>query len=791
MNKFWLTFSNPSLEGSYQSFNQPFMHKQFYDYFKLQSAMIITMAFLGSIIEEICIRRIISMTGFSCFLLLSFFLKRHFNNKFFKTILIIFCSSIGFMFMEIAHMGSDQNMIEKVACFHFLCFQFYIDLILLTRIGWVYCGGIYLVNMIFYFYRFSLYNAPSNYIVLAGGTFLIINFTTIAYRHEKNGREYFRKLQESNQNLKKFEEVMNGILPSPIIILNYEEKNVDFMNSSAQKMLSRQKSKEIGRNSEFSKKLLKRVGKDENIQTLQSIEEIFDNRYAVIKHDLKVCLGEKLLFSSLMRKFYEEICDLTQFLTIHISDIDFKASQNEESFQFLGEKSYFEVKLCKIQWGKKTCLLLIFNDQSKAKRLMELINLDRYKNEMLASISHDLRTPLHGVVGMMNSVQPFIKEREAQKNLKIGMRCANLLNFLICDILDFSQMAFKKLKLNFENVNLAEMTNEILQLVKIQAKKKLLTLKTELNFSDDPFIYSDPTRIKQILLNLLNNAIKFTNEGCITLKIDVLRDDKLKFSVIDTGIGIRSDEIKKLFALFGKFNQNPQDGQKTGICFGLTISQNLAKMLYSGQDGGIQVESEYGKGSIFSFIIERKKVDYDEISISNEKKMDESSSIDLTKYTSSKSMEKSLLCPNFMSTLSDLPNHQTILIVDDDPINVMILEQYLKFFKFDFHSTMNGLEAVKFIEKEVIEGNKEIAAILMDCNMPIMDGFKASETINEILRKNKRKDIPIIAITANVTNEDMELCFKSGMKRYLAKPVRRNDLGNELQNLLKIKINID
>ena len=121
----------------------------------------------------------------------------------------------------------------------------------------------------------------------------------------------------------------------------------------------------------------------------------------------------------------------------------------------------------------------------------------------------------------------------------------------------------------------------------------------------------------------------------------------------------------------------------------------------------------------------------------------------------------------------------------------MILEQYLKFFKFDFHSTMNGLEAVKFIEKEVIEGNKEIAAILMDCNMPIMDGFKASETINEILRKNKRKDIPIIAITANVTNEDMELCFKSGMKRYLAKPVRRSDLGNELQNLLKIKINID
>ena len=406
---------------------------------------------------------------------------------------------------------------------------------------------------------------------------------------------------------------------------------------------------------------------------------------------------------------------------------------------------------------------------------------------MLASISHDLRTPLHGVVGMMNSVQPFIMEKEAKKNLRIGMRCANLLNFLICDILDFSQMEFKKLKLNFENFNLAEMANEILHLVKIQAKKKQLTLKTVLDLSNyDHYICSDPTRIKQILLNLLNNAIKFTNEGCITLKIESLQDDNLKFSVIDTGIGIKSDEIKNIF----KFNQNTQELQKTGICFGLTISQNLAKMLYSGENGGITVESKYGKGSTFSFIIERKNLEFDEIGENEERKINESNSFDLAKYNSSTSSEKSLLNSHLI-TLSDFTNHHTILIVDDDPINVLILEQYMKFFKLDFHSRINGLEAVKFIEKEVIEGNKEISAILMDCNMPIMDGFKASLTINEILKKNKRNEIPIIAITANVTNEDMDLCFKSGMKRYLAKPVRRSDLGIELQNLLKIKLNID
>jgi len=333
-----------------------------------------------------------------------------------------------------------------------------------------------------------------------------------------------------------------------------------------------------------------------------------------------------------------------------------------------------------------------------------------------------------------------------------------------------------------------ELVNEIITLIKTQAKKKMIMLKKEFEINENEGVYSDPTRIKQILLNLIGNAIKFTNKGgTITIKIKNL-NEKLKFSVIDTGIGIKSEDISKLFVLFGKLKQENIESNKTGIGFGLTISQNLAKLLYSGDDAGIKVESHYGKGSIFSFIIEKKTKSSNAESNFNEdeeeKKPSEFISFPVNNFHSNDSFEQS---PKF-SLECQIFNNIKILIVDDDPVNVMILEQYLKFFKLEYCSVMNGLEAVKFIETDVIEGNKEISAILMDCNMPIMDGFKASETIVDLLKKNKKNEIPIIGVTANVTNADKELCFKCGMKKYLTKPVRRRDLRLELEQMFKINL---
>ena len=498
----------------------------------------------------------------------------------------------------------------------------------------------------------------------------------------------------------------------------------------------------------------------------------------------------------------------SDFITIHISnkslDPDLTITEIQAHEISFSNKIYYEVKIARIIWDGKPCLFIILNDNTNSKRIIELINLDRYKNQMLATVSHDLRTPLNGVIGMMNTVLTNITDKETKKNLNLGIRSANLLNFLINDILDFSQISYKKLRLNVERINLKEMISEIFNLMKTQAKMKKLDFSWENDSKENEVIYSDSNRVKQILLNLIGNAIKFTNKGYITLRVEKIEENHsriFKFSVEDSGIGIKEEDISKLFVLFGKLKQENPEINKTGIGFGLTISNTLAKMLYSGTDAGIFVKSKYGQGSNFYFKIDGGSEDLENFSFIEEKVNEiqhDSVVTRLSRYDSSISLDKSFtresktFLPNSreFETSQNL-NVKKLLVVDDDAINILILTKYLEFFKLDYLTAMNGAEAIDVIESEIIIKNNEISAILMDCNMPIMDGFQATEKIIELLLNNNKKEIPIIAITANVTNADLDLCLKSGMKKFLPKPVRRKDLGLVLQKMFQIKLPLE
>ena len=712
-----------------------------------------------------------------------------------------FCFGIGFICIHLTPINFEENYIDKGSCFQILTFQFFLDLFSMTRIGWIFSGFAYSVNMIYFWNFFQLFDFKNKGEAILLFFILIFNYSLIAYRNEKASRAGYQTMKDTENNLRKFKEVMHGILPSPIIILDYNEKKVDFMNKSAEKMLKKLKTNEIFQIKPRNEKNMF-VKKDKPEISYPSFDSFFDkvDSFIVLKHTLDNYREDSPLFSSLLRIFYDDQMLISQkiepkneFLTIHITDSkkkDLDAAINVTLPQKI-QKHYYEVKVCTIKWENKACLLLVFNDQSKTKRLMELINLDRYKNEMLASVSHDLRTPLNGVVGMMWSALPFLRGKEGKKNLMIGIRSANLLNFLINDILDFSLMSHNKLRLNFERVDLFELVNEIISLIKTQAKKKLISVKKEFSGNGSNVLNSDSTRIKQILLNLLGNALKFTNQGgLITVKIESIYS-KYKVSVIDNGIGIKPEDIPKLFVLFGRLEQENNHINRTGIGFGLTISQKLAKMLYSGEDSGIKVESEYGKGSTFSFIVESKKKDLDEILNSIEDENNNASE-KIVRYNSTGSIPRNFSnsVDNSATLIANEDKNIRILIVDDDAVNIMILEQYLKYYQIEFCTAMNGLEAFKIVQTDVINGNKEISAILMDCNMPVMNGFKASEAIIDILKKNKKKEIPIIAITANVTNDDKTLCFQSGMTKFLAKPVRRKDLGLQLQQILNINLGI-
>ena len=426
-------------------------------------------------------------------------------------------------------------------------------------------------------------------------------------------------------------------------------------------------------------------------------------------------------------------------------------------------------------------------------------NLDEYKNRLLATVSHDLRTPLNGLLGILEVVTPQISEQEAKNSLIIAQRSGNLLLYMINDFLDFSQIIYKKIRLNLELVNIHEIIKETAELIEFQAKKKNLAFLVNLNNVPIDFkIYIDGNRIKQILLNLLSNALKFTQQGFIKLSVKMIKEkpnSTLKFSVKDSGIGIKESDKPKLFRLFSKLDQKDKEINKTGVGLGLTISQNLVKLLDGNNERGIGLKSEKGAGSKFWFFVSSKDDEEEDVF-----SRPESLKIKLPfikPYTSSNSnlnSEKEILMKNTGTPVHTrfLPlayKEKRILIVDDDLINILIAQKYLEFYGLNYLTAHNGQEAFETVKTDIIKKEYSITLILMDCNMPILDGFQASVKILKFLKDEGLPEMPIIAVTANVEVADREKCYQAGMKKLLTKPVKRKDLGVVLQNYLKINLN--
>ena len=333
-------------------------------------------------------------------------------------------------------------------------------------------------------------------------------------------------------------------------------------------------------------------------------------------------------------------------------------------------------------------------------------------------------------------------------------------------------------------------------LIEFQAQEKNIQLKIDFQIFKHRKLYSDAYRLKQILLNLLSNALKFTNEGYIKLTIqDVTEDEQeeptYKFIVEDTGIGIKSEDVNKLFKLFGCLETSPKIN-KTGIGLGLTISKMLSVNLSPKHSEGIQVESVLGHGSKFYFYLTSMNLNIHNNNNENFCEIDEKVKMILPKSKS---------CEFYMSTNKSISlisksidfieknetiksNVRKILVVDDDLINIMIVEQYLKFFGIPSIRALNGQEAYNIVEKDILDQNFQISMIIMDCNMPILDGFQASEKIQKLIRETKVNAIPILAVTANSSSTIKEMCKKSGMDYYLEKPMMREDLRNMINKIL-------
>ena len=425
-----------------------------------------------------------------------------------------------------------------------------------------------------------------------------------------------------------------------------------------------------------------------------------------------------------------------------------KLSKNDMSVEI--EKNKFDDEvgdmIGAVQIFKENTEKLILSEHQVKLAMEEAKNANQAKSIFLARMSHELRTPLNAILGFANilkkSMNANIQEKE---NLNIIKKSGEHLLNIINEILELSKIEAGKIEINPKNFDFFELIKEIEDIFAFRCEAK--NLKFEINLSNDlpNFIKTDEQRLRQILINLLGNALKFTNEGQISLYIYNL-NNKLFFEVKDTGIGIDITNQEKIFKPFEQVKLNNYTQQGTGL--GLAITKELISLL----GGTIYVKSQINKGSEFYFSINYEKVNMAELTL--------------------KSQAKEII------GIKKFQDEKTILVVDDIKENRDLIVQLLAFYGFKTLQANSGLLALKLFEKEKID------LIFMDILMEDLDGL---ETTKIIRKKQNNSNIPIIALSANVFEEDIKQAIKAGANDFLPKPVEERDILSMLKKYLNIE----
>ncbi len=373
------------------------------------------------------------------------------------------------------------------------------------------------------------------------------------------------------------------------------------------------------------------------------------------------------------------------------------------------------------------------------------------KSMFLANMSHEIRTPMNGVIGMVEALKATdLTEDQAEYLSIIDISSENLLS-VVNDILDFSKVEANQIELENITFNLKKTIDEVIKLLKFKSDQKGLFLKSKIDDNVPSFLIGDPTRLKQILINLINNAVKFTSEGGVTVGCECESQSekkvKLKFIVTDTGIGI-SDEVKS--KLFESFTQADASTTRKfgGTGLGLAISKSLSQMMH----GEIGVDSEEGTGSSFWFTVH----------------------LDLASETES---TKDKMNRHQDAGLKDL----NILVAEDNAINQRVARFVIEKLGHKVDIAENGEIAVR----KRIDGDYDI--LFMDIQMPVMDGLSATKKIREYEKDKKLEHpIPIIAMTANTMKGDREKFLESGMNDYIGKPFKANELSEIIYKITQL-----
>lgn len=434
-----------------------------------------------------------------------------------------------------------------------------------------------------------------------------------------------------------------------------------------------------------------------------------------------------------------------------------RAYTEKVEIQFLcADRSYKFLEFNGINLKHKVGLkgfILDCRDITQRKRdAEELVRLQKAKEQFLANISHEIRTPINGIAGMAGLLSQNSSREERETYLNAIKHSAENLKVIINDILDLA--AIESGKLRFEKIpfNLHDLLPSLIGTFAYQAKEKKILLDYKISASLNQNLSGDPVRLNQILINLISNAVKFTHSGEIYIIASAERKKKtgcwVKIDVADTGVGVPSGKLDTIFESFSQADASVTR-KYGGSGLGLTIVKQLVEL----QNGTIAVKSEEHKGSTFTV-----KIPYH--------------------FVRSERLKK-VIPTSFQSVEGKLLNEMKILLVEDNDINRLYAKSILKQWNCTVDIAENGLVAIEKIKYNFYD------VVLMDVQMPVMDGYEATRAIR--LMDSYMRHAPIIALTANATKTDIEKCLSSGMNDYLPKPFTPDDLYRKIFKDLKVK----
>ncbi len=413
--------------------------------------------------------------------------------------------------------------------------------------------------------------------------------------------------------------------------------------------------------------------------------------------------------------------------------------------------------------------LLLLEARALAQRMTELLRLrhenaaiaeqrqralvlaehsSQAKSRFLATVSHEMRTPLNGILGMAQLLQREVEDAAQRSRIGIVAQSARHLQTIIGDLLDLARIESGRLSLDEQRANLRDLVGEVAALQAAVAEDKGLRFGVRFGDSLPAWIRADAPRVKQVLHNLLGNAVKFTTRGEVGLEVD-LDGAQLTFVVRDTGPGIAAERIEQIFLAFEQAQPSDQREPQSGTGLGLTISRELARAM----GGDVVGESVLGQGATFRLTMPCHRL------------------------------------PDAPPEPTDavLPHNDVrltghVLLVEDNPVNALIARTMLENLGLSVEQTADGQSALHALERA------EPAIVLMDCQMPVLDGWQATRRWRALETRLRRTRIPIIALTANAVVGDRERCIDAGMDDYLAKPIELADLARVLQRHLPLTV---